>query len=104
MSRHVIEHDVPPVARVVVGWDPPLGTFFAQAETDTVYEGEDLVWWIGQGMHEITTLAEFRAELLVRGVVIPQDVDDRLAADYAEPWTPGPLQRALGFTGKEGAQ
>lgn len=100
MSRYVIPSDEKDVT-IVVGWDPPLGTFFAQAEIVTVHEGEDLLWWIGYGMREVTTIAELRRQLLEKGVVIPQDVDDALRRDEQEPWTPGPLQSALGFTGKE---
>jgi hypothetical protein len=86
----------------IVGWDPPLGTFFAQEEAFTVYEGEDVIWWIGYTMREIPTLADLRYLLLVKkGIVIPKDIDDLLRADQEAPWTPGPLQQALGFTGKE---
>ena len=104
MSRYVIP-DRPdgftPEREIIVGWDPPLGTFFAQ-EYGPEIDGEDnLEWWIGYAPREVQTIAELRAQLLARGVVIPQDVDDALRADEAAPWEPGPLQRMLGFTGKE---
>lgn len=93
MSRYVVPADG---KEFVVGWDPPLGTFFAQ-EFD---RDEELVWWIGYEPSECTTIAHLRAECLTRGVVIPQDIDEALRSDESAPWTPGPLQRALGFTGK----
>lgn len=101
MSRYVLPKEKDSDSTFIVGWDPPLGTFFAQEEAFTVYEGEDVVWWIGYQPREIPTLAELRAQLLVKGQVIPQDIDDRLREDEQAAWTPGPLQRALGFTGKE---
>lgn len=102
MSRYVLPKESSSDSTFVVGWDPPLGTFFAQEEAPTVYEGEDVIWWIGYGMHEIPTLADFRHLLLVKkGIVIPKDIDDRLREDAEAPWEPGPLQKALGFTGKE---
>lgn len=101
MSRYIVEKT--DTREVVVGWDPPLGTFYAQeygpADAD---DEESLVWWVGYAPQEIPTLAALRAQLLARGVVIPQDVDEMLRADYAAPWTPGPLQQKLGFTGKDG--
>lgn len=85
----------------IVGWDPPLGTFFAQEYGPSLEDDEDnLVWWIGYEPGEVTTIADLRRWCLDRGVVIPQDIDDALRRDESEPWTPGPLQRALGFTGK----
>lgn len=101
MSRYVLPKEKDTDSTFTVGWDPPLGTFFAQEEAFTAYEGEDVVWWIGHLPREIPTLAELRAQLLVKGQVIPQDIDDALREDERAPWTPGPLQSALGFTGKE---
>ncbi len=54
MSRHDL---VPlnPSHEVVVGWDPPMGTFFAQVfdtagdEEDGTYE----VLWLGTDFHEV---------------------------------------------------
>lgn len=98
MSRYLIPvEDRPSVAEFVVGWDPPLGTFFAQ-EFDHEIE---LLWSVGYMPREIKTIGELRLVCIARGVVIPRDVDDKLIADEQAPWTPGPLQRALGFTGKE---
>lgn len=102
MSRYVLPKEKDSDPTIVVGWDPPLGSFFAQQEIFTKYEGEDVIWWIGYGMREIPTLADLRQRLLLqKGIVIPKDIDDRLRQDFEAPWEPGPLQRALGFTGKE---
>jgi len=89
---------------VVVGWDDPMGTFFAQ-EYDTTLpddsEEEDLLWWVGYGMREIQTVEQLAAKLAERGHQLTEDAAKTLSAEAALPWTPGPLQQALGFTGKE---
>ena len=100
MSRYTIA--VQDGCEFVAGWDPPMGTYFAQAYDASVPEDEeDLVWWVGNQMRQIPTLGELRAVLENNhGVRIPFAIQEKLAADQAEPWEPGPLQRRLGFTGK----
>ena len=53
MSRH----DIPakrPGFTVVVGWDNPMSTFFAQVEDKTAGEDDDpVVLWLGGRHHEV---------------------------------------------------
>ena len=100
MSRYLIEDHGH--REVWVGWDPPLGTFFAQVFAPLVPDDEEeLVWAIGQRAREVTTLDELAIALDEQGVTMTQRLRGQLAQDEAEPWEPGPLQRALGFLGKD---
>lgn len=100
MSRYMIEKT--DEREVFVGWDPPLGSFFAQEYGPDTREGEEnVVWWVGYERREITSISDLRQKLVLRGVIIPPAVDRMLRSDAAAPWTPGPLQARLGFTGKE---
>lgn len=93
MSRYAIS------VSFVVGWDPPLGTFFAQ-EFDPY---EDLIWSVGYTPRELPSIAELRQACISRGVIIPPHIDVKLREDERAAWTPGPLQQMFGFTGKEDA-
>lgn len=98
MSRYVIQNDG--AREVAVGWDPPLGTFFAQVFAPLVPDDEEeLIWAIGQHRHEVTTVDELELALEEQGVTLLRAERDQLRADQAAPWEPGPLQRKLGFTG-----
>lgn len=100
MSRYTLS--VEDEREIVVGWDPPLGTFFAQIFGPDDEDGEEnLVASIGQMPREVTTLEEID-EWVVRttGHAIPSGVCEMLDADEKAPWEPGPLQRMFGFTGK----
>lgn len=98
MSRYVIEDDGR--REVVVGWDPPLGTFYAQIFAPQLPEDEeDCIWWIGYQPHEVVTVEALGAALQAQGHALPATVCNRLLADQKQPWEPGPLQKALGFTG-----
>ena len=111
MSRHTLVQTEERL--VVVGWDDPMGTFFAQEFDATMWrattttpppddsEEDDLLWWVGYGMREIQTVEQLAAKLAERGHQLTEDAAKTLSAEAALPWTPGPLQQALGFTGKE---
>lgn len=100
MSRYVLTHDVR--NEFVVGWDPPMGTFFAQEYVpEPADDEEECVWWVGYQMREIPTLDILLAVLKERGVEVPPDLQHKLAADAGASWEPGPLQKQLGYTGKE---
>lgn len=103
MSRYMIEKNEK--REVVVGWDPPMGTFFAQEyiPEDPLddFPDDGLVWWVGYTMREIPTIAELDKLLILRGVVLPPEINEKLCADAGAPWEPGPLQKQLGYTGKD---
>ncbi len=86
MSRYTItvtaSHRADPDA--VIGYDPPLRTFFLQAFPDE--SGDDLALWLGTADDEYETLDALRAAALARGydfIPLPADVAARLAADLA---------------------
>ena len=98
MSRYTIRWKP---TEVVVGWDPPLGTFFAHQYDPTV-EDDELVWAVGLAARELPTLAGLKTALAERGLPeIPLEIQACLNADSEAAWVPGPLQKALGFIGKK---
>ena len=84
----------------VIGFDPPLRTFFLQAFLDEA--GEDLALWLGTRDREYETLDALHAAARSRGfdfMPLPKDVTlqlaDDLAKDAERPPNDGPLARFL---------
>src|SRR5262245_55967516 len=90
MSRYTIVRQ--PDLEVVVGFDPPLETFFAQAMRPSHSETEDdtMLLWVGTAPQAITSL-EALEQALER--VIPEPIRTALAEDQAHCAAPTPLQR-----------
>jgi hypothetical protein len=93
MSRYTFAGQRPGLS-IVVGWDNPLGTYFAQ-----VWEGGgaakgDLRLWVGAGLDRVLTV-EALAGLLAPYGNIPGRVVARLKEDYGRRSEPTPLQRLL---------
>jgi hypothetical protein len=68
----------------VIGYDPPLRTFYLQAFPDQ--SGDDLALWLGTNDREYDTLEELHAAALARGfdfMPLPADIIAGLAADLA---------------------
>lgn len=103
MSRYTMVHDD---LELAVGWDQPLGTYFAQVfRADTPDDADDddgLVAWCGYGQGEIRNLDALTEWCEQHGFVIADSLRQRLVDDRNEPWQPGPLQRRFGFTGEHG--
>jgi hypothetical protein len=84
----------------VIGYDPPLRTFFLQAFPD---EGDDdLALWLGTSDREYETLDALRVAARSRGfdvMPLPEDIAARLSADFAteahRPPHDGPLAALL---------
>lgn len=93
MSRH----DVPTRDEryaVVVGWDPPLQTFFAQVlERSREHDDDTMVAWVGTARGEIPTV-EGLAEQLSPYASLPADLQDTLQAESAEPRVERPMEIA----------
>lgn len=53
MSRHLVRDDEQ--YKVVVGWDPPLQTFFAQVHDLSKDEEERIILWLGTRPDELPT-------------------------------------------------
>lgn len=103
MSRHTIVDEAE--RQLVVGWDPPMGSFFAQEYDLTIPEDDDdrdeVVWWVGYEFRQIATLEELVDKLAARGHRLSEATARDLCVEADLPWRPGPLQEKLGFTGKE---
>jgi hypothetical protein len=79
--------------QVVVGWDNPLVTLFAQVFDPSIAEDEDAcLLWIGTAPEAIPTVAALQAQL-VGWATIPADMVDRLLHDQHAATPPTPLQR-----------
>jgi hypothetical protein len=84
----------------VIGFDPPLRTFFLQAFPDE--SGDDLALWLGTRDREYETVDALHAAALAKGygfMPLPEDVATRLADDRARegdrPPRDGPLAALL---------
>lgn len=98
MSRHKItvtgHGQTDPDA--VIGYDPPLETYFLQAFPDE--NGEDLALWLGTELREFPSLDGLREAAVKLGydfVPVPPEVDAKLTAEREDasrrPRQQGPL-------------
>ena len=70
----------------VIGYDPPLQTFFLQAFPDET--GDDLDLWLGTAFREFRTLEGLRRAAEAQGyefLPLPADVNSQLLGDIAGP-------------------
>ena len=85
--------------RIVVGWDTPLRTFFAQVweqyvdESPGLEDREELELWLGLETGEIDDIEELE-ELVEPYGPIPDRIRDALERDFARRRPPG-LELAL---------
>ena len=106
MSRYTITVTVTPTGDhhadpdAVIGYDPPLRTFFLQAFPDETSDG--LALWLGTSDRDYETLDALHAAALARGfdfMPLPDDIAARLSADVAaearRPPHDGPLAALL---------
>jgi hypothetical protein len=90
MSRHVIPALFPNVT-VVIGWDNPLNTFFAQVtrEQDDDDSHDPVVLWLGSRPGEVIAARDLVAPLMPYAVLSPEDIgqldDDRAACGDGGP-------------------
>ena len=92
MSRYSIPAQQPGLT-VIVGWDNPLTTFFAQVCDPSIEEDEEAcLLWIGTAPEAIPTVAALQAQL-VGWAAIPPDIVDRLTRDQQAATPPTPLQQ-----------
>ena len=95
MSRHTIPSLVQGLT-VVVGWDNPLHTYFAQVSRDNAAEDEDpLVLWLGAEPNQVLYPQDLIAPLTPYAV-LGDDAIAQLRADRAAclDRSPSILQRA----------
>ena len=92
MSRYSI-HGQNPALTVVIGWDNPLQTFFAQVFDPSIEEDEEAdLLWLGTALQEIPTVAVLQAQL-AGWATIPAAIVDRLTRDQQAATPPTPLQQ-----------
>jgi hypothetical protein len=91
MSRYTFEGNRPALS-IIVGWDNPLTSFFAQVWDAGEPENRDLKLWVGAGPERVTTVAAL-AMLLAPYGEIPSEILAQLAEDYGLRTEPTPLQR-----------
>ena len=92
MSRyHVPAQD--PGLTVIVGWDTPLETYFAQVFNSSMdEEAEACRLWIGTTPAALPTVAALQAEL-TGWATLSADILTRLSRDQQAATPPTPLQR-----------
>jgi hypothetical protein len=96
MSRYVITSDDTHF-QVIVGWDAPLTTFFAQVFATTVEAEEDdaaCVLWVGDDVQALTTVAALQNALQGYATMSPAIVA-RLQHDQATTPPRSPLQERM---------
>jgi hypothetical protein len=96
MSRYTIPaHEAR--YHVVVGWDPPLATFFGEVWDTTVPDEHDdaaCVVWAGAALGALPTVAALQT-CLAAFATLPEDVMAQLRHDEATPTPRSPLQERL---------
>jgi hypothetical protein len=93
MSRYTFEGRRPGLS-IVVGWDNPLKTYFAQVWDGGALEKGNLKLWVGAGEDKVPT-PEALAELVEPYGDIPAEILLQLGADFEPGTVPTPLQRLL---------
>jgi hypothetical protein len=92
MSRYSIPAQQPGLT-VIVGWDNPLCTLFAQVFDPSIEDDEAAcLLWIGTAPEAIPTVAALQAQLAGWATISP-DIVDRLVCDQQAATPPTPLQR-----------
>jgi hypothetical protein len=82
-----------PDLTVIVGWDNPLMTFFAQVFNPSIEDDDEAcLLWIGTAPEAIPTVAALQVQL-ADWATIPTDIVDRLLRDQQAATPPTPLQR-----------
>jgi hypothetical protein len=78
---------------VVVGWDNPLATFFAQVFDPSIEDDDEAdVLWIGAAPQAIPTVAALQAQL-AGWAAIPSALMAQLTREQQAATPPTPLQR-----------
>lgn len=79
MSRYTIVSQQPNYT-CVVGYDPPLGTFFAQVRTNQRRRQFQELLWVGTTVQEILSVSAL-AQAIAEYAIIPVDICQQLETD-----------------------
>ena len=94
MSRYTIPTDRDDL-EIVVGFDPPLETFFGQVfNLKATDDEEECLFWEGGMPTPITSLEEL-GRLMRPYATIPQEIQRTLLAEQQASTEPTPLQRMM---------
>jgi len=99
MSRHSVQ-PLNPDHTVIVGWDDPLETFFAQVWDNSIELSEDdeedkqLVFMVGYVGKEVPTIEKLQ-EVLQPFAHITDEINQQLQRDYKNRSEPSPLQQHI---------
>ena len=92
MSRYSLSPQQPGLT-VIVGWDNPLQTLFAQVCAPSSEDEKDAyLLWIGTAPGAISTVAALQAQL-AGWATIPPAIVDRLVREQQAATPPTPLQQ-----------
>jgi len=91
MSRHRIASDP---TEIIVGWDPPLRTYFLQIIDPAKSEEEELVLWLGVTPGALPAVEDL-VVALAPYAVLPVEFARKLETEKAESLPPTPLQQAV---------
>jgi hypothetical protein len=91
MSRH---HVTTEPFEIVVGWDPPLQTFFLQILDLTRDEEQEIFLWLGRQPGELPTVADLEAALASHATLTPE-LRQTLEEEKARSTKPTALQRLV---------
>ena len=96
MSRYEVEALNAEQYAVIVGWDNPLQTYFAQVWDlnllDEVEDDESCVAWVGAEVRSVPTVAAL-AQAIAAYAELPADIAAQLGRDREASEPPTPLQR-----------
>jgi hypothetical protein len=94
MSQHSIPGYLPGHV-IMVGYDPPLETFFVEVYTHDRATGDDhLRYWRGTHPYELASV-EALVEAVAPYAVLSAEVHAQLQHDYERRTRPTPLQQAM---------
>ena len=79
MSRRIITANKPHI-QVVVGWDPPMETFFAQVHDEQLDEDDNPIAWIGVTKGQVPNLDDLAIAIEPYANITPDELL-QLAAD-----------------------
>jgi hypothetical protein len=91
VSRHRIAEKP---NEIVVGWDPPLQTFFLQILDPEKDEEEEIVLWLGARHGELQKVDDLAAALAPYASLTPE-LAQQLEAEKAGSTMPSPLQLSV---------
>ena len=94
MSRHEVKSFNTEQFTVIVGWDNPLQTYFAQVWDSRLQDEDDKggVFWVGTHPGSVRSVSDL-AQVISGYAALPEDTKAQLERDRSESEPPTPLQQ-----------